>query len=313
MKLKPSISIVIRTKNEERFIREVLQGIFEQKIDLSFEVVVIDSGSTDRTLDIIRQFKVRLYEIPPDQFTFGYALNYGIELSKGEYIVNLSAHCIPVDSMWMVNLLTPILSDSSIAATYGRQKPLKGLNPFEEQAIIADFSPDKEGKIKPVFSNSNCAIRKVVWEKYPFDEKAFFAEDFIWAKMLPPEYKIKYVHAASVYHSHPLTLKYWAKRYYDNGVFEYYLEQAYDLQWHWKSSSNIGKHSISKRVFRWTKTNLAGFLHTITFLIGHKYYRFIPILPIFVILRLYYYQKGIKDGKMLCFAPKVIPDEQKRS
>jgi len=293
---KPIISIIIRAKNEERFISQTLKAVFEQKIALPFEVIVIDSGSTDRTLEIAHQFKIRLFEIPSDRFTYGHALNYGVGLAESEYIINLSAHCIPADSGWMANLLNPLLSDPSIAATFGRQQPIKGLNPFEEQLLIADFCPDEEGKIKPVFSNSNCAIRKKVWERYPFDEKTLWAEDIIWAKMLPSEYKIKYVHCASVHHSHHLTLKYWARRYHDSGMSERYLEQVYGLEWPWKASSDKGKNGIIRRVLTNLISYASEFLYITLFLIRNRYYRHIPILPVFLILRRHYYYKGIEEG-----------------
>lgn len=70
----PAVSIVIRTKNEERFIEQTFSSIFKQETGLSIEVIVIDSGSKDRTLDIVRKFYVRLYEIEPDKFSFGYSM-----------------------------------------------------------------------------------------------------------------------------------------------------------------------------------------------------------------------------------------------
>ena len=177
--MKHAASIIIRCRNEERFIGRVLDAVLSQAAELPFEVIVIDSGSTDRTLDIVRKFDVRLYEIPPGRFTFGHALNYGAGLAEGGYIINLSAHCIPVSRTWMSSLLKPMMDDPSVAATFGMQEPIEGLNPFEEITLLAGFSPDENGNILPLFSNSNCAIRKKVWMEHAFDEKATFAEDFI--------------------------------------------------------------------------------------------------------------------------------------
>jgi glycosyltransferase involved in cell wall biosynthesis len=301
--LIPQISIVIRAKNEEHFIERVLSTIFIQEIELPFEVIVIDSGSTDRTLEIVRQFNVRLYEIQASQFTFGYALNYGAQLARGEYLINLSAHCIPVDTKWMGNLLHPLLNDASITATYGQQLPIKGLNPFEERLTIAAFSPNADGKIKAIFSNSNCAIRKCVWEKYPFDEKATFAEDFIWAERLPSEYKIKYVPDAGVFHTHPLSFNYWAKRYFNNGVVDQYLEYVYGLKYPWRSQGYTykGRYILAKQIVRGGKLAIRSYMielfAVMAFLLKHKYFGYIPVFPIYLVLKRYYYRKGINEGR----------------
>lgn len=293
----PKISILIRAKNEERFIGQALESISRQEIEYPYEVIVLDSGSTDRTLAIVRKFKVRLFELNPGAFTFGYALNYGKDLAKGEFIVNLSAHCIPVDSKWLANLVAPLMKDPSISATHGRQIPLKGINPFEEQILIREFTPDEEGNISIIFSNSNSAIRKQVWEKYPFDEMASHAEDFIWAKTLPSEYKIKYIHDAPVYHSHPFTFKYWAKRYKDSAMVEKYIAHVYKIEWPWKSQI-LRKNSL-KKILTVLNSYIYEFLSVTFFLIKNGYYRHIFVLPAFLILRRHYTMKGLKEGERL--------------
>jgi glycosyltransferase involved in cell wall biosynthesis len=295
---RPEISIIIRTKNEERFIRQTLEAVYQQDIDLPFEVIVIDSASKDQTLELVRRHPVRLHEIRAEDFTYGRALNLGAISAKGRYLINLSAHCIPTNNRWIANLLAELRADSEIAATYGGQVPIKGVNPFEERSLLATFTPDTSGDIRSPFSNSNCAIRKDIWEKFPFDEKASFGEDFIWSQMLPREYGIKYVPEAAVYHSHPLHLKYWAKRSYDNGVLAQYIQHIYGLQYRWGITS---RRDVTKTAY-WMK--LLGAmgrqayrcLQMLIFLIQYRYLKFIPVFPIFVVVEQYYYRKGLADG-----------------
>jgi len=298
---RPGFSIIIRTKNEEQFIDKTLSAIFQQDIDLHFEVIVIDSGSTDRTLDIVRRHAVRIHEIEAGDFSYGRALNLGASLAEGQYIVNLSAHCIPTDSRWIATLLSNLRTDPGIAATYGRQIPIIGLNPFEERSLIAVFTPNSEGRIYSPFSNANCAIRKTVWKKYPFDEKASFAEDFIWSQVLPREHEIRYVPEAQVYHSHPLRLKYWAKRSYDNGVLAQYLEHVYGFQYKWggRTSSATPKEPYLIGVFGAAARHVSRCLQTVIFLVKKRYLKFIPIYPIFFVLEQYFYRKGLADGYKL--------------
>jgi glycosyltransferase involved in cell wall biosynthesis len=295
---KPYISIIIRSKNEERYIGQALSAILQQDIDLCFEVIVIDSGSTDRTLDIVRRQGVRLYEIDARQFTYGRALNYGASLAHGEYLINLSAHCIPTNSAWMTRLVSCLRSDGRIAATYGGQVPIKGINPFEERSLLAAFTPDEKGRIRPPFSNANCAIRKEIWQDYPFDEKASFAEDFIWSQMLPKVHEIRYVADAAVYHTHPLRLRYWAKRSYDNGMFVQYLNHVYGLQYRWNSGSSgaAPSSSTATRVSAMLARRASRCLEMIAFLIENRYVKFIPVFPLYIVLERYYYRRGLADG-----------------
>ena len=295
---KPDISIIIRSKNEERYIDETLSAIFQQVIDLPFEVIVVDSGSTDRTLDIVRRHAVRLYEIETRQFTYGRALNYGASLARGQYLINLSAHCIPTDSSWMARLVQCLRSDSGTAATYGGQIPIKGVNPFEERTMTAVFTPDHNGMIGAPFSNANCSMRKETWKRYPFDEKASFAEDFIWSQTLPKEHEIKYVPEAAVYHTHPLRLKYWAKRSYDNGLLVQYIEHVYGIHYHWANvgSPVVSDRSTLMRFFGMLVRRAVRCLKMIAFLIRNRYLKFVPVLPIYSVLEEYYYRKGLADG-----------------
>ena len=294
---KPEVSIIIRSKNEERFIGQVLSAIFQQDIDLPFEVIVIDSGSTDRTLDIVRSHAVRLYEIEAREFSYGSALNLGASLAEGRFLINLSAHCIPTSNRWIANLLRDLRVISRVAATYGGQVPIKGLNPFEERSLLAAFKPDDNGRIGPPFSNANCAMRKETWERYPFDEKASFAEDYIWSQMLPEECEIKYVPEAEVYHTHPARFKYWAKRSYDNGLFVQYLGHVYGLQYRWAG----GDHRLADNRPRFGAVvrQAVRCFRVIKFLIENRYLKFLPVFPIYSFLEQYYFRKGLADGRKL--------------
>lgn len=299
IKSTPQISVIIRSKNEERFIGQTLGAIFDQDYDLPFEVLIIDSGSTDRTLEIVRQFNIRLYEIEARRFTFGHGLNYGAGLAVGKYLINLSAHCIPTDSKWMSRLLNPLRSNPSIAATYGKQVPIKGLNPFEERLLIAAFTPDDDGRIKPPFSNSNCAIRKTVWETYPFDERASFAEDFIWSQVLAPGYRIEYVPAASVYHTHPLALRYWSKRSYDSGRAVQYLKYVYGLRYPWHDGMYEGERPLWKRTVKILRRFAVEGYHTVNFLFSNGYIGHLAVLPLYLLLGRYFFYKGLVEGRRL--------------
>lgn len=205
-----SISIVIRCKNEEKFIGLTLEKIFEQEINTPFEVIVIDSGSTDRTIEIVKNFDVKLYQIAPETFTFGYALNYGIERAKGTIIANISAHCIPRNNQWLSELVRPIV-EGNAGATYGRQIPVEGVNPFEEVSLYKHFPEDEKKKGRVPFSNAACAFLKEMWIERRFDEEMPSWEDYLWYLLMKDRYRFKYCPDSIVYHSHAFSME-WIKR-----------------------------------------------------------------------------------------------------
>ena len=106
---QPTVSIIIRTRNEERWITPCFEALFNQSFK-NFEIVVVDNESTDKTLDKIHQFPVEKI-ITIGDYLPGKALNLGIEKAAGHYIVCLSAHCIPVNSEWLETLMKTLITD----------------------------------------------------------------------------------------------------------------------------------------------------------------------------------------------------------
>lgn len=285
------VSIIIRCKNEERFIKKVLEAVFNQVFNAPFEVIMIDSGSKDKTLEVAKLFPVRIYKIPQDKFNFGFALNYCVELARGKYIVNLSAHSIPADSYWLHNLIEPLEIDPIIVATYGRQESIKGLNPIEELELLTIFPLAREKKALANFSNSNCAIIKEKIKMYPFDEEISWAEDFLWQKQLPPDYTIKYIYDACVYHSHPLLINYWIRRSFYNGLAVQYLDKIFGISYLWKEI-DISFPGLFIKFLKQMMTFSRFFLK-------NGYYGYILIFPFFNFCRIYFYLKGLRKGEKI--------------
>ena len=129
------VSIIIRTKNEERWIFSCLNALYTQSYK-NFEVVVVDNQSSDSTLNRIKDFPVKLIKIK--KFIPGKAINQGIRASKGKIIVCLSGHCIPKDKSWLSNLIKN-LKDKSVAGVYGRQEPLSYSSDLDKRDLINLF------------------------------------------------------------------------------------------------------------------------------------------------------------------------------
>ncbi len=210
------VSILIRTKNEERYIGQTLSVLFSQNYK-NFEVLIIDSGSTDQTLEIAKKYPVIIYKIKPEDFTWGYSLNYGFQRAKGDYVICLSAHSLPLSNNWLDTLIANF-NDDNVAAVMCNTLPWPDCNPFDRRGLQKKFNIKKqELKAGPpfVFGNYGSAIRRDVWKRIPFDETLSYAEDYDWIiKVMKLQYKIIYEPEASVYHSHNETLKHIYRRSY---------------------------------------------------------------------------------------------------
>ena len=194
------VSIIIRTKNEEKWISSCLKAVFRQTYK-DFEVIIVDNNSSDKTVEKAQSFDVKIIDI--DDFLPGKAINYGIRHSKGDIIVCLSGHCIPVDEGWLINLINN-LDDPKIAGIYGKQEPMSFTSDLDKRDLMYIFGRDKKIQKKdPFFHNANSAIRREIWEKFQFDEKVTNIEDRVWGeKVLKEGYYIIYEPQSSVYHYH---------------------------------------------------------------------------------------------------------------
>lgn len=197
------ISVIIRTKNEERWIVPCLKRVLKQDVDDEIEIILVDNKSTDKTVVKARNVCPDLKLVISDDFRPGLALNDGIRASRGDYIVCLSAHCLPVNSSWLKTLKSN-LKNESIGGVYGRQVPLKYSDPIDKRDLLIIFGLDRRIQIKDgFFHNANSMIPRDLWERFPFDEEVSNIEDRLWGKkVIKAGYKIVYEPNAPVYHHH---------------------------------------------------------------------------------------------------------------
>jgi rhamnosyltransferase len=198
------VSIVIRTYNEERHLPSVLKGIStQQKDSLSKEVIIVDSGSVDRTREIGESFGCRIVRIAKEDFTFGRSLNVGCAAATGESLVFVSGHCVPASDTWLTNLVKP-LRDNTCTYTYGRQMGNDD-SKFSERQLFKKYFPEISSTPQEGFfcNNANAALRRDAWEAFRFNEELTGLEDMDLGKRLVEQgHKLGYVADAPVFHLH---------------------------------------------------------------------------------------------------------------
>lgn len=209
------LSVVIRTLNEASYLDELLAAIHAQDVQAyEIEIVLIDSGSTDSTLDIARKHACRITHINKKDFSFGRSLNMGSEFATGDILIFISGHCVPCDSNWLSSLIQPIV-DESAQYVYGRQVG-RDTTKFSEENLFRKYFP-KYSKIPQAddfCNNANSALKRSVWKLHPFNEALTGLEDMELGKRLRESGgEIAYVADAAVYHIHDESWSQVKRRY----------------------------------------------------------------------------------------------------
>jgi rhamnosyltransferase len=220
------ISVVIPVKNGGPDLRRCLDAIALQRVDDEVEVVVVDSGSSDGSVEVARAAGARVHEIPPAEFNHGGTRNLGASLARGDKLVFTSQDAHAEDPDWLAALTAP-LDDPRVAGAYGRQIAHEDASPSEQFFLDFLYGPaprvqraaDRIGPADTLFSNVNAAIRRDVFERFPFVDDIVMSEDQEWsARVLRDGYALHYVPRAVVRHSHPYTLRQAFRRFYDSGL-----------------------------------------------------------------------------------------------
>lgn len=211
-------SIVIRAYNEENHIGRLLEGIRHQTVK-NVEIILVDSGSTDSTVEIAESYAARIVRIPSEEFTFGRSLNCGVREAANEFVIIASAHVYPVYPDWLASLLYPLLEED-VAISYGKQRGHASAK-YSEKQVFQHWYPDftKPRQQTAFCNNANAAIRKSLWERHPYDETLTGLEDLAWAEWAADQgYSIVYVPDAEVVHVHNETPRGVFNRYRREGM-----------------------------------------------------------------------------------------------
>jgi glycosyltransferase involved in cell wall biosynthesis len=197
-----SVSLIIRCYNEEKSIGKLLRKVQEQTLG-DVETIVVDSGSTDGTLDVVSGYPARVLHVEREKFSFGRALNVACAVAGGRYLVFASAHVYPLRDDWLQTLVAPF-ARAEVGLVYGKQRGDESTR-YSEKQIFRRWFPEEEVPTQkhPFCNNANAAIRKELWREGRYDESLTGLEDLDWAKRIMGKgYAIAYQPEAEVVHVH---------------------------------------------------------------------------------------------------------------
>lgn len=200
--MSKSISAVVRCLNEVAHIERLVAGMRAQSVKID-ELIFVDSGSTDGTLELIHRFGDKVVHIDRSEFSFGRSLNRGIEAATGDLVLICSAHVYPSHDDW-VEKLADAFNDEKVVYAYGRQLGDHRTKFSEERVMKSWFPPTSiPNQTHPFANNANAMLRRDVWLDHQFDETLTGLEDVAWASYVQSRgYAVAYCANAPVYHVH---------------------------------------------------------------------------------------------------------------
>ena len=193
MKFLKDISVIIRCKNEERWIGHSIQSVID-KIGFC-EIIVVDNNSTDKSLSIVKSFaqdpklnfnknnnftKIKILNL--NDYSPGKSLNYGVKKASGKYVVVMSAHCV----LTKINLDKTLKDLEKFIAIFGNQIPVWKGKKIKKRYIWSHFSENKvvnmysEMEERYFFHNAIAIYKTNSLKKNPFDEYLTAKEDRYW-------------------------------------------------------------------------------------------------------------------------------------
>lgn len=231
-------SIIIPTKNGGHLFAQVLDALLQQQTPWEFEILVIDSGSTDNTVEHCSQRKIPVLSIPPSEFQHGRTRNLGIAKTTGEFIALITQDALPANNNWLLNLVNAVEQAPDVAGAFGRHLAYphatrcikrdlqKHFDNFLLWPSVVRKSDDEERyrldqgyrQLLHFFSDNNACVRRSAWEKHPYPN-VDFAEDQIWAKtIVEAGFGKAYADNAMVYHSHNYSISETGRRAFDESM-----------------------------------------------------------------------------------------------
>ena len=241
MSLPPLISVVIPVKNGADTLAACIEGILAQTLSDRLEIIVIDSGSTDGSVEMASRYPVQVRQIAPTEFNHGETRNLGAQMARGEFVAMTVQDARPVDHRWLERMLKHF-DDPAVAGVCGQQvvphdldkNPLQWFRPYTQPVPrkIQFAKPGEFEGLPPAKQAALCGwddvtamYRRSVLLKVPF-QRVNFSEDGIWAKdALSHGHALVYDYSARVYHYHHETFRFRFRRTY---TIKYHLQRHFN-------------------------------------------------------------------------------------
>lgn len=240
------LTVAIPVLNGGEPLRETLAALAKQRNDagVELEVLIIDSGSTDGSLEAAREAGARVIEIDKSTFQHGRTRNLAIAEGEGEVVALLTDDATPASDRWLDAIVEGFGQAGDVALVFGPQLPRPEHSPMVRRELIEHFSSWGKGdeiELQQIgegpegradyeqnkgtyvfFSDANGAVARWAWSQIPYREVPYAEDQLIGREMLEAGYAKVFHPNAAVLHSHDYSSWNWLKRRFDDyrGVLE---------------------------------------------------------------------------------------------
>jgi rhamnosyltransferase len=287
------ISVIVPVKDGGDDLRRCLASIARQQVDEPVETIVVDSSSRDGSAEFARSEGARVLDVPESDFRHGATRNLAAQQAGGDVLVFTTQDAYPDTEHWLARLCARLRVSEEHAGVYGRQIPHDDATPPER--FFLDFLYGPEARIQraaaadeltlktTLFSNVNSAMRRDVWERFPFADDMFFAEDQDWSRrVLLAGFAIAYEPGATVRHSHSYSVASAFRRFFDSGAS---ADRGY------LAGGSAASVALRREAFRYARDELAWLVRT-------KQRRWIPYAAVYETAKFVGIQLGTRHRRL---------------
>lgn len=186
------ISVVIRNKNEAQSLKvilNILRKVYSDDID---EIIIVDNNSIDQSVLVAEKFKCKIITI--ENFTYGKAINLGIENAKNNLVLLLSSHAVPIGNSFFKNSVKAFAFNPELAG-------MRYINSLPNYARAIDDNFEIKNGLSYGLMAACAMVNKKIWEKHKFNEKLVASEDKEWSdRVLKAGFKISDFNETYFYH-----------------------------------------------------------------------------------------------------------------
>lgn len=231
------VTVAIPVLNGARYLDEVLASVRAQDVEGEVEILVVDSGSTDGSLDIARRYGAHVHEIPASEFSHGGTRNLIMELAEGDHVAFLTQDATPVHDRWLAALLAGFEQADDVAAVFGphfAREDASHVIKAEMERHFANWGEGREIHLQRLdrspkglaayraapgaltfLSSVNFCLARSAWERVPIRNVPYAEDQLLGRELIEAGYAKVFHPDAAVLHSHHYPPRRFLRRYFD--------------------------------------------------------------------------------------------------